>query len=283
MKTTFKKAATELTAKEILSIPLTEPEWIFPQDKDGITSLRRELAKKWHPDINKDPQASDAFQHASALSKSAEEKLESGSWHEPGKMQIHLSNGKTLKVNYLKRHDFELGEFYIGKNSVTYVVRGSYSDLYNNAVRTIEGLKFANDKMKKGFATYLPKILKKATARNGNQILIVERDPNMILMRDYLDHAKGKTDPKHVAWMMSRLHNMTAYLEWSGLTHNGMTLDTCFILPKDHSFKRTKKKRIAPKDHSVGVLGGWWYAAPIGGEKFWLPGKTREYVRRAAP
>src|ERR1019366_9493031 len=54
---------------------------------------------------------------------------------------------------------------------------------------------------------------------------------------------------KHVAWILSRLHNLACYLHVSKLVHHEISLDTVFI---------------NPKDHSVALLGGWWYARPSG-------------------
>lgn len=280
LKSGFTKNAEDLTAKELLEIPESEPELIFPSNDNGRKKLFSTLVKKWHPDRNSDPQAALVFNLVTKLNDLAKEKLENGTWHVPGLLTITQKSGRKTNIKYLKKHNFELGEFYITNKKVVYVVRPEFADLFRNAVGAIKSLHFPNDDMRKKFDTYMPKIDRIIEAQNGDNILVLERDPNTILLRDYLEHAE-KIDPKHVAWMMSRLHNMTSYLQWAGITHNGMSLDTCFILPKDHSFKRTKSNPIAPKDHSLAVLGGWWYAAQEGRSLKGLPSQAVNYAPRA--
>lgn len=278
MKRDFAAEAGILTADALLAIPLNQPERIFPNDAAGIKKVYRTLAMNWHPD--KKPDARDVFDHVAKLHSEAERKFEAGTWEIPGEVTLSSAVGKTFKIKYLKKHVFELGEFYLTSNKAIYVVRKDYKDLFENGVKTIKGLRFANDEMKEKFSTYVPDIQMNFETKDGDHVLVVGRDPNTILLRDYLNHA-GTIDPKHVAWIMSRLHNMTSYLQWAGLTHNAMTLDTCFILPKDHDFKRTAANPIAPKDHSVCVLGGWWYAVPVDRPLLGLPSQAINFASRA--
>jgi len=282
MSSAFNASAESLSASEILAIPLKEPERLYPKDLAEIKKLKNALSQKWHPDKNHDPKAGGVFQHVLELAKSANKKIEDGVWQTPGKLELHSKDGKEYVLRYLKKHDFELGEFYIAGTKTAFVIRGAYKDLYDNGVRTIEGVKFANDKMHKGLSGYIPKIFKKIETKSGDHVLIVERDPNAILLKDYFNHASGVVKPEHVAWMMSRLHNFTSYLEWAGLTHNGLAMDTCFITPKDHDFVRSKPGDISLKDHSLLVMGGWWYAARKGTGLIGLPNRAVNYAPREA-
>lgn len=281
MTSAFFTDAERATANEILAIPEEEPERLFPNDPDGIARVRKDLAKKWHPDINKDPKAEETFKHVNALAAKAEEKIVNGTWHTPGLLEIEDTDGKKSRLKYIKRHSFELGEFYISSTKVAYVVREQFKDLFDNAVRQIENFKFPNKKMEEGFSTYLPKVFKKMTLKNGDRVLIVEKEPDAILLRDLFNHSAGKMDPRHVAWIMSRFHNFTALLQATGMTHNAVSLDTCFILGKDRSFKRATPDTIAPKDHALSVLGGWWYAVKAGDNLRGLPEYALPYASRA--
>lgn len=258
--------AEAMSAADILAISAAEPEKLFEPDADAIGTLYKRLAKKWHPDLNREPSAKDVFQRVAELKVAAEEKLARGAWHTPGQFKAMQKSGTELLVKYLKRRDFELGEMYIGRGSVTYVVRPEFADLYENAARVIGGLKYPNDKFREQFAPQLPKILKATELADGARVLIVERDPEKVFLSDLLEFTGGKLEAKHVAWVASRLHNITCYLQWAGLAHNALTLDTCLVSPKDHTFA---------------IAGGWWYAVPQGRPLIGLPGEVVKYAPRA--
>lgn len=282
MSSAFNVNAEDFSATQILAIPLDEPERIFSKDLTAIQKAKKKLSMKWHPDHSSDPMAADVLQHILELAVKAQRKVELGTWKTPGMVEIDARSGNGVRFKYLKKHVFELGEFYITSRKVIYVVRPEFGDLFDNAVDTIQNLKFANDSMKKGFDVYFPKIVRHFEAKSGDRILIVEKQKDAVLLRDYFNHVSGNVELPHVAWIMSRLHNFTSYLQWAGLTHNGLSLDTCFIIGKDTEHKRDKSNPIAPKDHTVTVMGGWWYAAKAGAALKGLPSNVTDYVPRDA-
>lgn len=272
--------AVNLDADALLAIPVTQPEKLFPHDENGIKDLFRELVRKWHPDRNKTPKAAEVFRRVTELKDKAEEKLTNGGWHTPGLLEIKQPSGKTATIRYLKKHDFELGEMYICKDKIAYVVRPEFKDLFNNAVDRIRNTRFAAPEMETQFRPQLPKFVGTFEAADGRQVLVIERDPQMILLRDLADHHKGRLDPKHVAWIISRLLNIACYLETNGLTHNAISVDTVYVLPKDETFKPTPANKPSKKDHSMALLGGWWYATPQGRPLLGLPGHALNYAPR---
>ena len=48
---------------------------------------------------------------------------------------------------------------------------------------------------------------------------------------------------------MNSLYSIVCFINYNGLTHNGITVDSCFI---------------SIKNHYVSLLGGWWYAVKSG-------------------
>ena len=67
----FLENAEGASATEILAIPLDRPERLFKPDDAAITRLRKDLAKVWHPDRNRGPEAADVFHHINRLADSA--------------------------------------------------------------------------------------------------------------------------------------------------------------------------------------------------------------------
>lgn len=252
---------SKLTPSVILSI--AQPEKLF-SGESAVEDEYRRLCKIWHPDRNKDPQANEVFVHFKLLKEAAEEKIAAGTWETPGLYTFTDTKGKKFQIKYKRKHTFELGDMYVGEYTVTYFVDKSAEDLFTNAKRMMSGFTFANDKMKGEIQRYLPEV-HTVNETTDRLVMVVKKDPEMVLLRDLLEHLGGKIDPKHVAWIMSTIYNISCYLKYAKLTHNSIGPDTFFV---------------SPKKHSGALIGGWWYAAPLEKKLIAVPARTITYAPR---
>jgi hypothetical protein len=233
----------ESALTDILGIPLDQPERLFP-DPDKLDGDWKALLIKWHPD--RVPGGARIAAHVNALRQSAKRKIAAGTWETPGLWVLH-DGAKTYRMRYLRKHEFELGQLYVGNDHLVYVVRAEHIDLFRNAVNRIQGLTFAGDRMREAFQPCVPAIERERVTANAC-VLVIRRPPGSILLRDILEHTKGKIDPKHVAWIQNRCNYLALYLSWSGLVHGAIGPDTVWV---------------DPANHAVALLGGWWYTAKI--------------------
>ena len=247
MKSLVTTAPEDLLAKEIMAVPEIQPELLFQPDADLIKTRFRRLAMLWHPDRHPgNREAGDVLERLTTLKKQADAKLANGKWETPNEVQFaDIGTGHVHKIKYLKKHEFELGELYVSKGLVTYAVKKDYADLFDNAMQTIGALPYANDDMRKECQRYLPTIVATVDAAD-RKVMVIKKNPSQILLADLREHLGGKIDPKQAAWMLSTMHNVACYLNYAGLAHNGIALDTYFV---------------DPENHSGSLLGGWWYAA----------------------
>lgn len=259
----------KLTAGQILAIDAGEPERLFTGDKDILKGEFRTLAKLWHPDLNKDKKAKEVFARINALHAGAEEKLAAGAWTIPGLLRLTSNDGRAYELRYVKKHPFELGAFYIAKNLVAFVIEKRLGDdLAANGLDAIKYIAYADDKMRKEFSGKMPELVKTFDTGEAT-VCVFKKDPDMVLLadlRDYIAQATGKPlDPKHAAWVMSRLHSLTCFLQTNGLTHNAIAAKTLFV---------------SPAMHTAALLGGWWYAARENTNLKGLPGAALDNVPR---
>jgi hypothetical protein len=89
--------------------------------------------------------------------------------------------------------------------------------------------------------------------------MIISKTPDVVPLRGLREHFKSGLDPKHVAWVISSLFNMACYLNYTGVAHLGIGLDTYYV---------------SPEHHSGLLLGGWWYTADIGSKIKAVPRTT---------
>lgn len=248
-----------LSAAALLAIPPERSGHLFGGSADDIKKAYRLLAMKWHPDRSLDPDAHAVFQHIGRLYAQAGEASASRN----GQLQLTALDGKTYQINYLRCHRFELGSLYLAGTVAAFVVDREHADLVQRAERTIAGLDYANDGMRSQVAPHLPAYPFAGAFQTASAYVVVMRkSPELLLLRDVLDHFGGRLDPRHVAWVVSSLLNLCCYLQYAGIAHNALSPDSCFM---------------SPQAHSVAILGGWWYAAGAGMPMVAAPASTLDW------
>lgn len=252
----------DLTADDILTINPDNPEALFQPSFDAIAKAFRALSKKWFPDLNKDPRAADVQRRLLDLRNAAKDKLAHDAWQQVGTFSCALANGKKFRVRADVSRTFELGTMHISPNTLTYVISRDHVDLFARAAALLDEFTFPDDKVKKVYAPCLPAEFKTYEAPDS-LILTLRKKEDDVLLRDLLPFMAKKDLGRHVAWVMSRLHEMARYLDYAGIVHNAFTMDNVFV---------------SPSQHTIGLFGGWWYATPLDQPLQAIPAEAEEFL-----
>lgn len=247
------------SAAEILAI--IHPEQLFTGDKDTASKEYRKLCSQWHTDRNPDADPA-VIAHINVLYDHAVAKLDKGEWEIPGELLIETTDGKTFKFKYKSKRENDVGVTYVSDNFVMFFVTKDNADLYAIAKKQISGLRYANDKMREEMEKFLPKIHAEHETTD-HYIMVMKKTPDVFLLRDVLDFFDGKMDPKHAAWIISRLYNICCYLKYAGIVHAGISIDSVFI---------------SPQHHSAILMGNWWFSAKAESKMIALPAFTAKMI-----
>jgi hypothetical protein len=251
-----------LTANALLN--RIKPEDLFSGDPAKAKQQFRKLAKQWHPDHNTNPRASEVFAHLRKLHEEGLKKIEDGLWEGSGLLSLQYKGWATLKSKkYLRMIPFELGQCYIGKKDITYVLDQGHKEFFDTAIEMMKSCTYADERMYKEVNRYLPVSRSWSETVDKKLVLEINKDPGAILLRDVLNYYNGSIEPRHVGWIQNTIHNLTCYLQYAGITHANISPDTYFI---------------SPEMHSGALLGGWWYAAKRGDTINKLPRRTLDYL-----
>ncbi len=210
----------------------------------------RELIRNWHPDVSDHPGSREAIEIINRLYNEAIVLIKEGRWERSNHLTVVKKvYGKTINTPFLKEHHFELGTMYICDNSVIYILKKEFKKYYDNVLYIENLLKtrkqdhsFEFQKNKNG------DLLNHFITKEDEYCLVYEKNKNLVCLKDLLEYYKI-VDPKHVAWILSRLYNISCFLNLINLTHNDINLDNCFI---------------DPAQHSLYLIGGWWYSVEEG-------------------
>lgn len=232
-----------LSAAQLLA--LTKPEQIYPADLQSAKATFKRLSQIWHPDKN--PSDVNVFAHIKTLFEVFEEKHASGIW-ESDKVVHFTGKNIQIELQYLSKHQSSGTTTYVGKKNIIIVLPKEHAELLTITKARINEFKFSSIRMEGEFKRVLPTISMDFETSNFFG-LVIPKPPEMLLIRDVMNHFGGKVEPKHAAWMISRLYNIACYLNHIKVVHTEITPDTCFV-------------NLA--QHTVSLLGGWWFTKSYG-------------------
>lgn len=240
------------TAEQI--IKMQSPGELF-SSSESIKAEYKELARYWHPDLVTGN--SEVMTHINNLYNEGIDLSKAGKWTKPNFLKV----GKR-ELTYLTSFPFELGTCYIGNTFIAYFISKQFKELYDNARSITSRFVYHSEEMRKEISRYLPQELDHFET-DEHLVLVYQKSPDLLLLRDVFEHFKNQIECKHVAWIQSRLHNIVAYLNLIQLSHNAINLNTCFV---------------SPPHHTISLLGGWWYAVPFGQKMIGVPSRTYEVL-----
>lgn len=242
-------------------IKIESPKELFgSEDEVEVKAEYKRLIKKYHPDVYAHKEIANKVSiHINNLYlqfQSSKVDLSNN------KISIKLVDDSTLVIKALARFDFELGETIIAANSIFYLIEKKHKALYENYKASVSSLEYMTSKMKEEFSGLMPKIEKELESES-HYILIVSKPQDVYPLSYVVKALGGKLEHKHIAWVMSRLHNILCFFWFNNLTHNAISMDNLFI---------------SPSMHTVLPLGGWWYAKEKGDTLKYLPKSSFEVL-----
>lgn len=218
---------------------------IFSSDVDRIKAQYKDLVKQFHPDVNKSPKANEIFQKLNELYSKALKDISSNTWEKSNFIKINKTTGKSLEITFLTELPFELGTCYICNKHIVYLFDKDKKKYKDNMLLILKQIKYKNTDMENEFKRYLPKVLDEFETTEGKHGVVLEKTIDVYPLKKVFEFYNNKIEDRHVAWILSRLNNITCFLKYNNIVHNGINIDNCFI---------------SPEHHAIILYGGWWYA-----------------------
>lgn len=221
----------------------TKPGDLFASDDERIIkNTYIELCKKYHPDniaisgMDSLPEEtiSKVMSKINELYVLAMFMIKKGIWEKSGFIKIRKSETKAYELRYSSDYSFELGHVYLTCKKIVYVIADDKKKYADNLVDNLRKIRYTNSKMSENFSSSMPNIYDYFVDVTGRAVIIMDKEEGYYPLREVLHYYDDKLDPRHVAWIISRLSNIACLFEMNGITSNGLTVDNLLISPKDH-------------------------------------------------
>lgn len=174
---------------------------------------------------------------AAAAGRSSREKDDHSLWKYAEQEYFVTEDGQEVVAEYLFRTTDDGIPMYLTREAVIYVFpKGRASD-GERMLENIARVKYPSADMK-GLSRLIPALKSRLSLQDGALLLAFHREEDM-----YPLEAFGGLPYEHAAWILSRLENLCCVLEYSGLVHGGIQLESVYI---------------NPYTHEAALYGGWW-------------------------
>lgn len=240
----------EATAAEILRLDPSQAARLFPGDAAAVARRYRRLAWEWHPDRNPAPQAAAVFARIAELHAVAVRALAGPTREE----RFRTRDGRSFRFAWRTRREGDAGEVLVGRRHIAHRVRPEADDLARRAAALV--LPFAGETMRAEMAPFLPRPITVLETAAG-AVFVEAKAADEVLLGDLLK--LGPVEPRHAAWMTTRLLNLGCWLQWAGLAHGAIGPD-CLL--------------VSPTRHTVALTGPFLTAARFGEAPRALPERT---------
>lgn len=244
-------------------LAIRSPESLYPNDATESKHVFRKLSMEWHPDRGGDDTV---FKHIKALYEEVEVKIRLGTWELDGVRTIETDCGKKFRMRYLAKRRIEVGEMFVCRHSIIYIIDIGASDLVGLSQKAYDRVDRVRDAALSKYVPLMPREVGHYRLMDGRTVVMYSKPEGMILLRDALEHLGGAIHPRHVAWITSRMYSVASFLDHIGWVHGDLSPDTIFI---------------DPREHTIGLLGGWWYGTKAGEKLTALPKRTVNHVPKS--
>lgn len=205
------------------------PGELFPGGEKAIRERFKSLAKVWHPDVNKTPEATKVFEHL----KRARDYLLSGA---SKYVDLHVG-GKTTRYSYLSEHRMNQVKVLVGVSTVSYLLTGDMEKWGKRVAQ--RKWQFRDDKQRKEMMRFLPEHTHLIEAREG-LLVTYRRQPGDVLLSDLLEYHERtgtRIPPLAVMWMVSGLLNIACFMEITGVAHCAFREEFVVVNPDEHEVR----------------------------------------------
>lgn len=234
-----------MTIDEILSCrSCTE---LFPTDLLKAEKIYLDLMRKFHPDRCSDPKSAQATAVVNELYRRIRRKptIQTLQLEPSGYYTTHCPH---YSFEYVREYEREDGIMYYSDGSLNFVIEPELNSLLKQTLLRRASCHVPWE-IENQMIMAFPKISEVIPLASGKTCVKVSVENGELPLDEVLNFYGKNLDSRHAAWIVSRLLGICCFAELSGTVLN------CIC---------TENLLINPEQHTVRLVGGWWFAVSEG-------------------
>ena len=160
-------------------------------------------------------------------------------WEKANEQSFYCTDGRTIEIKYLHKYSEKDADVYVARRNIIFHFKSDGEVKADKFRRTTSFLDYPSADTRK-LSDFFPSVTGGFELTDGTNILVISKDEDEYPLRIF-----GNLSGRHTAWIISRMENICCVLEYNGLVHPDINIDTLYI---------------NPYTHQACLYGNWWKA-----------------------
>ena len=150
-------------------------------------------------------------------------------WDRASVITFATTEGQNIELRYLHSYSDKCCDVYVTRRNIAFRFRKGEENRAEYMRKMISALDYPSADTRT-LSDFFPRVTGAFILEDNTSLVVINKREGEYPLRLF-----GKLGGRHIAWIISRLENLCCVLEYSGLVHPDISLDSIYINPNDHS------------------------------------------------
>ena len=150
-------------------------------------------------------------------------------WDNADTASFTTSDGQVIELKYLHYYSDKCADVYVTRRNIAFRFRDGMNDKAEHFRKMVSSLDYPSADTR-SLSDFFPRVTGAFILDDGTSLLVINKREEEYPLRLF-----GKLGGRHIAWIISRLENLCCVLEYNGLVHPEIDVDTVYINPNNHT------------------------------------------------
>lgn len=150
-------------------------------------------------------------------------------WEKADAVTFTTTEGQCIELKYLYSYGDKCADVYVTRRNVAFHFREGMNSKAEHMRKMISSLDYPSADTRT-LSDFFPRVTGAFMLDDGTSLVVINKREEEYPLRLF-----GKLGGRHIAWIISRLENLCCVLEFNGLVHPEIDVDTVYINPNNHT------------------------------------------------
>lgn len=150
-------------------------------------------------------------------------------WENADAITFTTTEGQCIELKYLYSYSDKCADVYVTRRNIAFHFRSGMNGKAEHLRRMVSSLDYPSADTRT-LSDFFPRVTGAFMLNDDTSLVVINKREEEYPLRLF-----GKLGGRHIAWIISRLENLCCVLEYNGLVHPGIDVDTVYINPNNHT------------------------------------------------